>query len=73
MTPAGTSCWILDGKVFLKFVEPVAVLPLPVSSSVIRTVTSSAKRPSSPPRVFTLVPSSTAARRLPSALETLSP
>ena len=72
MTPAGTSRLILDEKGLPKLVEPLAAPLLPVSSSVIHTVTSSAKRPSSQPRAFTLVPSFTVARRLPSTLEMFS-
>ena len=49
------------------------VLLLPVSFSATPTVTSSARRPSSRLRVFTLVPSSTLARRLSSLLATSSP
>ena len=46
---------------------------MPVSFSATHTVTSSARRPSLPLRAYTLVLSSTAARRLPSLSATFSP
>ena len=63
--------WAFDGE-SLKFVEPIVVPLLPVSFSAIPTVTSSAQRPSLQLKVSTPVPSSTAARRLPSMLEMFS-